>query len=247
MNEHSLNSNERPNEECLPFVWLTTEPDGLSDTARKRRDEIMDSAEAIITEQGIDELSLAKIEQRAGMSRGQLTYYFPTRELILLAVYDRMLRRMIRSMMASDGPKPMTGQAWNCLHFALDHHVNANWTERNKELFSLLFTFLARVSHRADYREKLSQMYRGWREQITADITTSVNPPYAVEPRILASVIQAMIQGLEIQLTIDPTAFDPAAMIDACRKMLAPLFKQPEHQGNGTHAAPATNIPHGSD
>ena len=54
----------------------------------------MDAAEAVISEHGIDELSLARIEKRAGMSRGQLTYYFPTRESILLAVYDRMLRRM---------------------------------------------------------------------------------------------------------------------------------------------------------
>src|SRR5262249_4789604 len=86
-----------------PCAWWEVEPGGLSETARRRRDEIMDAAEAIIAEAGIDELSLAKIEQRAGMSRGQLTYYFPTRESILLAVYDRMLRRMIRAFLAGEG------------------------------------------------------------------------------------------------------------------------------------------------
>jgi len=55
----------------------------------------MDAAEAIIAGQGIHRLSLGQIEKRAGMSRGQLTYYFPTKESILLAVFDRMLRRMI--------------------------------------------------------------------------------------------------------------------------------------------------------
>src|SRR5580704_17315779 len=91
-----------------------SEPEGLSEVARRRRDEVMDAAEAIIAGQGIDQLSLAKIEERAGMSRGQLTYYFPTKESILLAVHERMLRRMIREFVGSEGPKPMTGQAWDC-------------------------------------------------------------------------------------------------------------------------------------
>jgi AcrR family transcriptional regulator len=210
----------------LPCAWWETEPGGFSETARRRRDEIMDAAEAIIAEAGIDELSLAKIEQRAGMSRGQLTYYFPTRESILLAVYDRMLRRMIRSFLAGEGPKPMTGKAAEVFRFALQNHLQPGGQEPGKELFSLLFTFLARVNHRADYREKLSEMYRGWREHIAADIAGSVPEPRPVPPQVAASIIQALIQGLEIQLTIDPGAFDRGAMLEACTRLLAPVFTQ---------------------
>src|SRR5580700_463582 len=103
-----------------------SEPTGLSDVARRRREEVMDAAEAVIAGQGIDQLSLAKIEERAGMSRGQLTYYFPTKESILLAVHERMLRRMIREFKAADGPKPMTGQAWGCFKNALSGHLGLN-------------------------------------------------------------------------------------------------------------------------
>src|SRR5262245_24050342 len=113
------------------------EPKGLSDVARRRRDEIMDAAEAIIAGEGIDELSLKKIETRAGMSRGQLTYYFPTRESILLAVYERMLRRMIRERLSSDGPQPMTGRAWDCFRHALAGHLGldpASPPEKKKDL-----------------------------------------------------------------------------------------------------------------
>src|SRR5580658_3014480 len=139
------------------------EPTGLSEVARRRRDEVMDAAEAIIAGQGIDQLSLARIEERAGMSRGQLTYYFPTKESILLAVHERMLRRMIREFLASDGPKPMTGRAWDCFKKALSGHLGLNPThpiERGKDLFSLLYTFLAQMGHREDYRNRLSEMSR---------------------------------------------------------------------------------------
>lgn len=200
------------------------EPAGLTDTARRRREEIMDAAEAVISEHGIDELSLAKIEARADMSRGQLTYYFPTRESILLAVYGRMLRRMVREFLAGDGPKPMTGHAEDCFRFALERHLQPEVQERGRELFSLLCTFLARVHHRADYRAKLSEMYRGWRGHIAADLAGSVPEPHPIPPAIAASVVQALIQGLEIQLRVDPEAFDRGAMFDACCRLLAPLF-----------------------
>jgi AcrR family transcriptional regulator len=216
--------NDSQSEASCP--WWEAEQDGLSEVAKRRRDEIMDAAEAIIAGQGIDRLSLSQIETRANMSRGQLTYYFPTRESILLAVYERMLRRMIRAFLAGEGPKPMTGRAWECFQFALNRHLEPAGAGEGKELFSLLFTFLAQMSHRTDYRNKLAELYRGWREHIAADVAQSVTEPRPVPPRIAASLIQAILQGLEIQLMVDPEAFDRAAMLDACKQLFAPVFKQ---------------------
>jgi AcrR family transcriptional regulator len=210
----------------VPACAWDAEPPGLTDTARKRREEIMAAAEAVLAEDGIDELSLKKVEDRAGMSRGQLTYYFPTRESILLAVYDRMIRRMIRAFLESDGPKPMTGRAWDCFRFGLGKHLELGSEERGKDLFTLLFTFLARMNQRTEYRDKLSEMYRGWRDHIAADVADSVPEPRPVDPRIAAGILQALIQGLQIQLMIDPAAFDRPAMLDACVRLLAPVFQQ---------------------
>src|SRR5438128_6679235 len=62
--------------------------------AEIRRTEIVDAAAAVINEQGIQRLSLSEIEKKVGMSRGQLTYYFKTKEDILLAVFDRLIELM---------------------------------------------------------------------------------------------------------------------------------------------------------
>ncbi len=56
-----------------------------------RRDQIVEAAVAVIAERGLQNLSLSEIEKKAVMSRGQLTYYFPTKESILLAVFDRLV------------------------------------------------------------------------------------------------------------------------------------------------------------
>ncbi len=65
----------------------------------------------IIAKEGIDPLSLGRIQKSVGMARGHLTYFFPTKEAILLAVVDRMLTEH-RTRMEADGecPKPGTAQ-----------------------------------------------------------------------------------------------------------------------------------------
>jgi AcrR family transcriptional regulator len=189
----------------------------------------MDAAEAIIAGQGIDQLSLARIEERAGMSRGQLTYYFPTKESILLAVHERMLRRIIREFIASDGPKPMTGRAWDCFKHALRSHLGLNAThpiERGKDLFSLLYTFLAQMGHREDYRNRLSEMSRARQGMIATDFAQSVLEPRMVSPDIAAMLIQALVHGLTVMLMVDPAAFDRQKMYEVCIQLFAPLFNR---------------------
>src|SRR4051812_1255693 len=110
MNEPAPNpaalTNVSPNG-AAPKSWLLADESSSarSDVALRRRDQIMDAAEAIIAGEGIHKLSLGRIEERlGGMSRGQLTYYFPSKESILLAVYERMIRRIIAQLHQDDGP-----------------------------------------------------------------------------------------------------------------------------------------------
>lgn len=220
---------------CL--AW-ETEPPGLTEVARRRRDEVMDAVEAIIAGQGIDQLSLAKIEEKAGMSRGQLTYYFPTKESILLAVHERMLRRLIREFTAGDGPKPMTGRAWDCFKNALSAHLGLHpehSLERGKDLFSLLYTFLAQMAHREDYRNRLSELWRARQNMIATDFAQSAPAPQRFSPPIVAALVQALIHGLSVQLMVDPEAFDRRAMFEACIQLLGPVFNQNAEAGGEPH------------
>jgi len=52
------------------------------------------------------------------------------RNSILLAVFERMLFRMISQDLKRDGPKPMTGHAWECVQFGLQKHLDPNRPDR---------------------------------------------------------------------------------------------------------------------
>ena len=200
----------------------TATANGLSDVARQRREQVIEAAIEIIATEGIHRLSLGNIEERVKMARGHLTYYFPSKEDILLAVFDRMLERMIAEGMKADGPKPGTGRAWECTRHALAKHLEPPGPDA-QAFRSLIHTFLAQTAYRPDFRRKIAEAHAGWRQMIAADYAASAPRP-PVPPAVGASIVMALIQGLSGQLAVDPQAFDRREMLAALETLLAPLF-----------------------
>ena len=229
----------RPDEagDGLTFPFADPDVGGGSPVARKRRDEIITAATEIIATEGLHRLSLGRIEERCKMSRGQLTYYFRSKEAILLAVFDRMLSRMIREGMAdaerSGVQRPGRGHVMDRVRHGLGRLMGGHGPDQT-ELHSLVHTFMAQVRHRPDYRAKLAAANAGWRAHLAADIAASAgDTPPPAPPQAVASILMALFQGLGGQLAVDPDAFDRPAVLQACVTMLAPLLGfNPDDRGD---------------
>ena len=135
-------------------------PANDSEVARTRREQIIAASIEIITTQGLHNLSLSKIETRARMKRGQLTYYFPTKEDILLAVFDRLLWLLCQQMNDGRDPAERLGipNIWECVREMFTKVLRAP-PRFGREFHTLQFTFLAQIAHREDFREKLASVY----------------------------------------------------------------------------------------
>jgi AcrR family transcriptional regulator len=191
------------------------------DIAGIRREQIIEAAMAVIAEQGLQNLSLSEIEKKAGMSRGQLTYYFPAKEDILLAVFDRLLELMRARAQANvdgeDGGCNLEGpHGWERVELLLRFLILRPPAVR--EFHSLQYTFLAQISHRPDFRQRLADLYEEWRTHMTADLAREM--PANSSPRALATLIQAILHGLAMQRNADPDAFDGEEMLDLCLEVL---------------------------
>jgi AcrR family transcriptional regulator len=201
------------------------------DVGRIRREQIVEAAVAVITEHGLQSLSLSAIEKRAGMSRGQLTYYFPSKEDILLAVFDRLLKMMQeRVRAAGDAPCHATGTARDRLRLFLTY-VLLN-PPSVPEFHALQYTFLSQIGHREDYRQRLADLYEAWREHMAADLAANLarRPGLTVSARTFASLVQALLHGLAMQRAADPNAFDRQEMLTLCLDILG-RYLQPEGKG----------------
>jgi len=216
----------------VPKAKVRARSVGDSDVARARREQIIEAAVGVITTLGIHKLSLSKIESLAGMRRGQLTYYFPTKEDILLAVFDRLLLMLCQHFSDGEHPAGRRGlpNVWDGVRRMLDTVLNAPQSV-GREFHVLQYTFLAQIAHRADFRERLASLYAEWRQGMAAHWQVTAKPVPALAKNVsgqtVASFVQALMHGLTVQLAADPHAFDRAEMLELCVGVLAPLFTTP--------------------
>jgi AcrR family transcriptional regulator len=189
--------------------------------ASLRRTEIVDAAAAVINEQGIQNLSLSEIEKKVGMSRGQLTYYYKTKEEILLAVFDRLLHLMCEQH--EDPEHPFAKLDWlEVVRHLLDMILQD--PPAHPEFHALQYTFLSQISHREDFRRKLAGLYEEWRGNMVEGLKRDVKKRPAVRrvsPRTMATLVQAMLHGLAMQKAADPQAIDTREIVNLCLDMLS--------------------------
>jgi AcrR family transcriptional regulator len=199
------------------------------DVSGIRKQQIVEAAVAIIAEQGLQNLSLSEIEKKAGMSRGQLTYYFPAKEDILLAVFDHLIRVMKERGEAAHGEggsSPLPPPGWERVTLLLGKMLTE--PRSMPELRSLQYTFLAQIGHREDFRSRLANLYEEWRrfiaEDVAADVARRTGTP--VSARTFATLVQAVVHGLAIQRTADPAAYDPNEMLDLVLDVLGTYLRK---------------------
>jgi AcrR family transcriptional regulator len=226
------------------------------DIGRIRRGQIVEAAVAVITERGIQRLTLSEIEKKAGMSRGQLTYYFKAKEDILLAVFDRLLQLLYERVgkeAQKRGAPPCEMPGWQRTRHLLETVILR--PRASAEFDCLQHTFLSQIGHRKDFRDRLATLYEEWRSGMGQGLASDLVPHVNVSPRALATFVQAILHGLSVQLMADPNAFDRREVLNLAVGLLAPYFRsatQPvakpgkiSTKNNGIHRRthPRTSIP----
>jgi AcrR family transcriptional regulator len=208
------------------------------DIAGIRREQIVESAIAVITEQGFQHLSLSEIEKRAGMSRGQLTYYFKSKEDILLAVFDRLVQlthERIGTPAETDGAQ---ADAWDWIEHLFAKIIGQ--PPVSPAFGCLQYTFLSQMAHREDFRQRLAALYEEWRSNMAQGLAADMQrqaPLRPASPRAMATLIQALLHGLAMQRAADPDAFNEQEMVDLCLDLLGTFLRSRPRTRNKQAAA----------
>lgn len=215
------------------------------DIATIRREQIVEAAVSVITEKGLQNLSLSEIETRADMSRGQLTYYFPTKEDILLAVFERLLVRMYDQLGSPPAKAREEAGGWELMEY-LAQNVPGN-PLLSPEFHCLQYTFLSQIGHREDFRRRLASLYEEWRCNLDRSFSEDLaNKPACrhIDTRMLATLIQGFLHGLTLQKAADPQAFQGPEIMHLFMDMLGTyLWGKKSHEiengnGNGKNGVP---------
>jgi AcrR family transcriptional regulator len=170
----------------------TTEK-GATEKGNERIQSILEEAKNVLVEEGFSGLSFRTIAKRAGITVGNVTYYFRTKDRLMAElagyIFDRWDVKFRREL-----PKTLTTKI-DIFVYSIRYMI-----EENKRVKSstLLLEMWAMANRSTSVMRMLDTFYakmRAWIEDILADI----NPALSVrERRLRAALITSQIEGLMI-------------------------------------------------
>lgn len=169
------------------------------------RERILTAAMSVFANRGYNNGSLLEIADQVGMTHAGVLHYFGSKDNLLTAVLER---RDESGIHAFEGHRLPTGRAM------LEHLVNTARGNIERagivQAYAVLSVESVTENHPAQpfFRDR----FRGLRA-IVADALREVVPPAVPEDELLgaASLIIAMMDGLQVQWLLEPDAIDMAS------------------------------------
>jgi AcrR family transcriptional regulator len=168
---------------------------GSTAQGRRSRDRVLRASLDLITEVGIDQVRLAEIARRAGMSSGQVMYYFTTKEHILLETLAWQEHEDTRHRRAV---LPEVAGVWR----QLERYVGLYLPSGPADPAWILWTEAwARAPHNAEVAGFLDELMRPWDEDLAEIVRRGLAEgtfSLRVAPGDFTTCFCAMLDGLAI-------------------------------------------------
>ncbi|NNC18188.1 TetR/AcrR family transcriptional regulator [Corallococcus exiguus] len=159
----------------------------------ERVERILDATMEVLAGDGYAGLSLRVVAQRAGVSLGNLQYYFPTKQDVVRALLARYLEQAlqrVRERMAGGGSEPVQR-----LRLAVDAILEDQDSPHACQFFAELWAMAARDTMVAD---TLTVFYAGYRAGVV-ELLRELSPDLTPARRDRrAALLVALFEGLSL-------------------------------------------------
>lgn len=187
------------------------------------RDKILRVTRELIARRGVQGASLAAISKEAGISRGTLFYYFPSKQSLLYQVMEDSFQEITEKILQAIGNMHTGIIADDVLKLTLQYIGESR--SLNQTNFHL---FQEAIVKDAALQKRFQESYRQWQGMI-AEHLEKYFPESAARynPQTLGSLILALIDGISIQTLLDYAPVD----YGETSRILAGLFEADEQKG----------------
>jgi len=179
-----------------------------------RREQIVRATIRCLAREGYSGLTMKKVARLAGVSPGILHYYFTDKRAILVAALETVtadLDRRVGAAQAQSGQDPRA-RLRALIHACLESSVAM------REVWIVFVEFWGEMMHDRRLREINAVLYARMRRLIGAVVAQGIRSGAFRRTDVLraAAVILALVDGVSLQLTFDPTAFRVAEATRFC-------------------------------
>lgn len=181
---------------------------------RARQDLVVDAAIAVIAERGLADVRISDVAERAGMTPGHVTYYFPSKNALLMsairrseeAFADRLEQRLAR-----------VADPWRRLQRYLELAVPAGPRDPAWLLWFEVWAAAALDPEVAAVHDELDARSRAvLADVVRYGVDRGVFRP--VDPDGAAALVAAAVDGLSVRLALGAAGVSRAGVLRACRQ-----------------------------
>lgn len=195
---------------------------GRFDIKEVRRVQLIEATIASIAKRGFAETTLAHVADGAKLSRGIVNFYFRSKEELLVETLRHMAQEyeaFWKTAVAKAGPTPAD---------KLDAMIEADFhpVAASRKHVTVWYAFWGEARWRPDYLRLCSALSDSYFAQ-TRELCQAIIEAggYAdVEAAAVARGLNAMIDGLWLDILINPEGVDRAEAKRTCRVFLARFF-----------------------
>jgi AcrR family transcriptional regulator len=170
-----------------------------------RRDEIVRAALRLILKMGYNQVTLADIAEQVGVSKGLISYYFPKKEDVFVAVLEQIVGRLTGDF---DSFRRAEASAYEKLQMIFNNLFGNE--KRARRYYTVVIDYMAqaiRDRQVQEFTEVIYDSYRRYMEDIISEGIAS-GEFRQVDPRRSASMVLGMMEGLVLQWFFDKKGFD---------------------------------------
>ncbi|UGQ12066.1 TetR/AcrR family transcriptional regulator [Yinghuangia sp. ASG 101] len=170
----------------------------------EKRHQIADAVLAIVADQGLAAVSLAETAARAGVSPGRVQHYFPTKQALVEAAFERGNAQSTARIRAKAGGDLDAADPRTVLSAVLGELVP--YDDATRAHLRVRQAFTARALPDTRIAERLRAMYADFHRQLANLLTRDLEAGRVraeVDPAVEASALTALAEGLAYYVLID--------------------------------------------
>ena len=178
------------------------------------------SLETIFTDK-ISGARLRQVARNAGMSQGNLHYYFPTKDELYRSLLDHLLDIFVdeRKTILEDQTIPPRDKL--CYFFEQQIQL----IQRQKEVV-IFFDFWVQGTADEEIRRKISGMYQKWRQDVKGVIDQGIQEGEfsGIQASLIPALLASIMDGASLQYRMDETAIDLQDYFNTAYKMILAML-----------------------
>lgn len=206
-------------------MTVPKKPNTITRAEQKKltRQKIIDATLAVIAREGFSGVTMAKVAETAGLSRGIGNFHFQSKDQLLLETLRAIQKEFDvawTSAVAEAGPSP-AGQLRALVRTVLEPPI------ADPDRLAVWLAYWAETPSRTTYREICAAPDREWQSVIEDILQRMAGDQFVsrgMNLQAIAYSLTAMMTGCWIEYLLSPGLFKPADAVQACFAFLASFF-----------------------